>query len=168
VGAKITLNGKELYLAKVNDKTFYATEYNYQVFQDKLKMYKSKSMTFLQMAKTENLQKLNYGEAEISEEQIKEATKLKEAKAEKLFSRETDKKLISIANRMVKNNCRFGSIFEEDKKQISVMELRGHVLLLNKENKLYLYNLKNFHSIYCGDIFDKKITSSKIEWEKIA
>ncbi|MDR0676125.1 MAG: hypothetical protein LBF97_03680 [Elusimicrobiota bacterium] len=163
VSAKIKIAKKDLFVIKVNTKSFYACECLYKDFLEKQEQAKKVKMTFKDLCKKEGFKQYKYEDATIDETQDKPKI---ENKKKFLFSKINRLLLEDCYKKMIKNNMKTNNINNGDC-QVVVCSIRDNILVISYNSNFYFYDINNHSEQLIQSVYEKGLTEKNV-WEKLA
>lgn len=166
VGAKVTKDGKEFTVIKVNSKSFYLAPISYESYQNLWDM-RPKKETFKDFCKRQKFLMDKYDGYEIDEQEVSKKALIDESqKGKNLYKLDKAVKLI-IEDDIKHNKLRTLTNQSCGSKIFRIVEMRDKdKFLINYDNDYVLYNSSIDTSVKIGTVFDG-FTKDTIPWEKI-
>jgi hypothetical protein len=163
IGAKVKINKKDLFIIKINIKSFYACDCIYTEFLEKQEQSKKLKITFKDLCKKENFKQYKYEDATIDDKQEKPKI---ENKKKFLFSKINRLFLEDYYKKMLKNNIRIGHINNGDC-QITICSVKDNILVISYDYNFYFYDINNHSEQFIQSVYEKGLTEKNV-WEKLA
>lgn len=169
LSAEATFEGKNMFVYKINAKSFYAGTMPFEIFMDKYEK-KPKSIVFKDFCTHNTAKQYTYEGFDISEEEVEKGKKIgikKKDKDEKRYlSLKAEKLLRDVYTDKYKKGKSYQHPLYDDKTEFHVVEAHpDNKILLNIDNNYILFNMISKKYLFLEDVFKKELNSKNIPWD---
>lgn len=168
LGAKVSLEKIDLFIYKINIKTFYAGVLDYEVFLEKYEN-KSKEFTFKDFCKNIKAKQYDYAGFTIADAEVEKGKKIgskKKNKDEKRYLSVKGEKILRDACEKYKKGKSFNYPMYDDKTEFHILIVHPDgKALINIEDNYYLYNLVSKKFFFIEDVYKGILNENNIPWD---